>query len=98
VRLAALLARSRRNGRAARAASVASLNLVTARRDVPHTVLLRAVEPFEDLSDKTHGPGLLCGAFNIWKAQDGLDLCGEQLWIERPAARPTNAQRCHLVG
>jgi DNA-3-methyladenine glycosylase len=60
------------------------MNIVTARKGVPHAVLLRALEPVEGITDKTWGPGLLCRAMGIDRTLNGIDLCGERLWLERP--------------
>jgi len=64
------------------------MNVVTAHEDVPHAVLLRALEPIEGLSDKTWGPGLLCRAMRIDRSLTGEDLCGDRLWLERPRVQP----------
>jgi DNA-3-methyladenine glycosylase len=70
------------------------LNVVTEREDYPAAVLIRAVEPTEgvelmqkqrplrDVSRLTNGPGKLCQAFGIDRRLNGLDLCGESLFIE----------------
>jgi DNA-3-methyladenine glycosylase len=63
------------------------LNVVTAAVDVPHAVLIRALEPVSGVTDKTWGPGLLCRAMNIDKRLNGADLLGDVLWLERPAER-----------
>ena len=60
-------------------------NVVTNKRDVPHAVLVRAVEPVEGIELATHGPGLLCRAMHIDRSSSGVDLEGPALWIERPA-------------
>jgi DNA-3-methyladenine glycosylase len=60
------------------------LNVVTAETGVPHAVLIRAVEPIEGVNGTTHGPGLLCRAFEINRTMSGTDLLGDELWIERP--------------
>jgi DNA-3-methyladenine glycosylase len=60
------------------------MNVVTREVDVPQAVLLRGLEPIENLSDKTWGPGLLCRAMNIDRSLNGTDLLGSTLWIERP--------------
>jgi DNA-3-methyladenine glycosylase len=60
------------------------VNVVTREVDVPQAVLLRGLEPVENLPDKTWGPGLLCRAMNIDRTLNGADLCGTRLWIERP--------------
>jgi DNA-3-methyladenine glycosylase len=77
------------------------LNIVTEAVGVPHAVLLRALEPVMQISDKTWGPGLLCRAMAIDKRLNGADLCGEVLWLERPAAltrRPPRIARAQRVG
>ena len=60
------------------------MNIVTSRKGVPHAVLLRALEPIAGVTDKTWGPGLLCRAMGIDLLQNGTDLCGERMWLERP--------------
>jgi DNA-3-methyladenine glycosylase len=62
------------------------LNVVTGARDVPHAVLLRALEPLDGLTERTWGPGLLCRALGIDKRLNGVDLRGRQLWLEHPPA------------
>ena len=70
------------------------LNFVTGPADHPHVVLIRAVEPIEgigrmrerrgSMKDKnlTSGPGKLCIAFGIDRAQNGADLTGNTIWVE----------------
>jgi DNA-3-methyladenine glycosylase len=60
------------------------MNVVTSRKDVPHAVLLRGLEPVAGITDKTWGPGLLCRAMGIDRTMNGTDLCGKRLWLERP--------------
>ncbi len=62
------------------------MNVVTAKKGVPHAVLLRALEPVSGITSKTWGPGLLCRALGIDRALNGENLRGERLWIERPPA------------
>jgi DNA-3-methyladenine glycosylase len=50
-------------------------------------VLLRAVEPVSGIEDRTSGPGLLCRAMGIDRRLNGIDLCGQTLWLERPQER-----------
>ena len=70
-------------------------NVVTGVADVPHAVLVRALEPVEGValmrkrrraaSDRelTSGPGKLCQALGIDRALDAADLLGPRVWIER---------------
>jgi DNA-3-methyladenine glycosylase len=51
------------------------LNFVTAGRDVPECVLVRALEPVEGIEGKSDGPGKLCKALHLDKSFYGLDLC-----------------------
>lgn len=69
-------------------------NIVTGEIDYPHAVLIRAVEPVENIEimrrrrgtmkDKnlTSGPGKLCIAFGIDKSFDKCDLTGNKAWLE----------------
>jgi DNA-3-methyladenine glycosylase len=63
-----------------------NMNVVCARPGVAAAVLIRALEPVENLDPHTRGPGLLCRAMGIDKTRYGCDLCGEELFIEQPAA------------
>ena len=66
-------------------------NVVTARKDVPEAVLIRALEITEgpDLPP-ANGPGKLCIALRLGRAQNALDLTtNQELWIEdRPLTPP----------
>lgn len=84
------------------------LNLVTAPEEVPHAVLLRAVEPLAGISQTTHGPGLLCRALGIDRSLNRHDFTQaqagsphRQFWIERPrarAARPVQLASSPRIG
>jgi DNA-3-methyladenine glycosylase len=69
------------------------LNIVTGGEGVPHAVLLRALEPVENVAAKTWGPGLLCRALNIDRRLNGSNLCGDVLWLEQPARVPLGQSR-----
>jgi DNA-3-methyladenine glycosylase len=69
-------------------------NVVTNVADVPHAVLVRALEPVEGVElmrrrrgvaaplDLTSGPGKLCIALGIDRRLDGADLLGDRIWLE----------------
>jgi len=69
-------------------------NVVTNVADVPHAVLIRALEPVEGIDvmrrrrhnqpdqNLTNGPGKLCIALGIDRQLDRADLLGDQVWIE----------------
>jgi len=69
-------------------------NVVTNVAEIPHAVLIRAVEPVEGIEvmrkrrhnqpdhNLTNGPGKLCIALGIDRQLDRADLLGNQVWIE----------------
>jgi DNA-3-methyladenine glycosylase len=68
-------------------------NVVSNVADVPHAILVRALEPIEGIEvmrerrshpDKnlTNGPGKLCIAMGIDRQLDRADLLGDRVWIE----------------
>jgi DNA-3-methyladenine glycosylase len=72
-------------------------NVVTQDEGIGHAVLLRAVEPVEgiplmarrrglktgDVKSLCSGPAKLCQAFGIARKENGTDLYGDAIWIER---------------
>jgi DNA-3-methyladenine glycosylase len=74
-------------------------NVVTNVADVPHAVLIRALEPVEGLAlmrrrrpgrtdrELTNGPGRLCTALGITRSHDRADLRGEDVWLEEGPRR-----------
>ena len=60
-------------------------NVVTRERNVPHAVLIRALEPLENIEARTSGPGLLCRALGIDRSLNGTDLRQSPLYIEQPS-------------
>jgi DNA-3-methyladenine glycosylase len=69
-------------------------NVVSGVADVPHAILVRALEPVEGIEimrarrhshpdhNLTNGPGKLCIAMGIDRQLDGADLLGEHVWLE----------------
>jgi len=75
------------------------VNFVTRDEGTPHAVLIRAVEPVLHLDENTHGPGLLCKAFNIDRRLTGADLCGGGvMWVEQRDDRAVKVTRATRVG
>lgn len=60
------------------------MNVVTEREGHASAVLLRALEPIENVEDKTRGPGLLCKAMQIDKRLNGRDLLSDDFHIADP--------------
>jgi DNA-3-methyladenine glycosylase len=70
------------------------LNVVTQAEGYPAAVLIRAVEPCEGVGlmrarrragsvrHLTDGPGKICQAFDIDRRLNGLDMCGDTLFVE----------------
>ncbi|RMX04533.1 DNA-3-methyladenine glycosylase [Legionella jordanis] len=64
------------------------LNVVTEGEGSGSAVLLRAIEPVCNISQRTQGPGLLCKALEINKQHNGHDLLSETLYIAEQAGEP----------
>jgi len=86
-------------------------NVVTNVAEIPHAVLIRAVEPVEGIEvmrarrtvrtdrDLTNGPGKLCIALNIDRRFDGVDLLGSDVWLEEgEKIAPSQIQRGPRIG
>lgn len=86
------------------------LNFVTEREGFPAAVLIRAAEPVAGVDimrarypgKKDHellsGPGRLCRALGLTRAQNGLDLTGEKLYLEDYAIVVSNIGSSPRVG
>lgn len=69
-------------------------NVVSGIENVPHAILVRALEPVEGIEfmrvrrhshsdhNLTSGPGKLCIAMGIDRELNGADLLGSQVWLE----------------
>jgi DNA-3-methyladenine glycosylase len=60
------------------------MNVVTEPEGHASAVLLRAVEPVENLLGRSNGPGLLCRAMAIDRQQNGCDLLSGHFFITAP--------------
>jgi DNA-3-methyladenine glycosylase len=80
-------------------------NVVTGPAELPHAVLVRAVEPEEGVElmrerrpvkldrELTSGPGKLCRAFGITRELDGADLVtGLEVWLEETGREVSAAE------
>lgn len=87
------------------------LNLVTTRRDSPHAVLLRAVEPVLGAElmaarrglpsgdvNLTNGPGKLCQAFGVDRRHYGADLTQGALFLSPGDAPRGKIARSARIG
>jgi DNA-3-methyladenine glycosylase len=59
------------------------LNVVTEQEGYPAAVLIRALEPIQNLTERTSGPGLLCKAMQIDKTYNTQDLTSDEFYIAR---------------
>lgn len=59
-------------------------NIVTGPEGQGSAVLIRALEPLGALNPNTAGPGRLCKAMGITRAENGWDLCSSMLSVCRP--------------
>ncbi len=57
------------------------LNAVTERAGHASAVLLRAVEPIQNIEGRTQGPALLCKALGVDKLRNAHDLLSNELYI-----------------
>ncbi len=60
------------------------MNVVTERTGNGAAVLIRALEPVQNLTEKTSGPGLLCRAMKIDRRLNGHDLLSDDFFIAAP--------------
>lgn len=65
------------------------MNVVTQPEGVASAVLLRAVEPVQNVEGRTQGPGLLCKAMHIDNRLNGHDLLSDDFCITDPG-EPAN--------
>lgn len=73
------------------------LNVVTQKEGHPSAVLLRAIEPIQNITARTQGPGLLCKSMQITKTLNAQDLLSEHFYIasgiEEPVFKITKRPR-----
>jgi DNA-3-methyladenine glycosylase len=64
------------------------VNMVTQPQGHASAVLLRALEPVQDLPGNTRGPALLCKAMQIDKRLNGHDLLSDDFYVAAPDTEP----------
>jgi DNA-3-methyladenine glycosylase len=62
-------------------------NIVVSQEHDPQAVLIRAVEPLENIQGATNGPGKLCKTLGISRKHNGMSLQGDTVWLEK-GSRP----------
>jgi DNA-3-methyladenine glycosylase len=65
------------------------MNIVTEREGHASAVLLRAIEPVQNVEGRTQGPGLLCKAMHIDKRLNDHDLLSNDFYIAAPRTMET---------
>lgn len=78
-------------------------NVITNQQDIPHAILVRAVQPTHGIDtilkrrkmsklkrNTAGGPGVLTKALGIKLTHDGFDLQGDRIWIEDLGEKVTN--------
>lgn len=63
------------------------MNVVTEMEGKASAVLLRALEPLQNVNGRTQGPGLLCRAMGIDKRLNGHDLLSDDFYIADDGSR-----------
>ena len=75
------------------------MNVVTEREGHASAVLLRAVEPVENIDGRTQGPGLLCKAMGIDRRLNGHDLVTDDFYVaDPPEERPFTIVKRPRIG
>ena len=59
------------------------VNVVTEKKGNGSAVLIRAVEPIQNIDERTQGPGLLCKAMYIDKRLQGHDLLSSDFYLAK---------------
>jgi DNA-3-methyladenine glycosylase len=80
-------------------------NVVTNKKDTPHAVLVRALEPIDGVPlmlertgkttldhTLTRGPGNLSRALGLYTKHTGTSLLGDEIWIEDDGWRPKKSE------
>ncbi|MBI1812493.1 DNA-3-methyladenine glycosylase [Candidatus Peregrinibacteria bacterium] len=63
------------------------LNVVTEKEGNASAILIRALEPIQNLDGRGSGPGLVCRSLHLNRSWNGHDLVSDDLFIAEPDAR-----------
>ena len=74
------------------------MNVVTQAEGRASAVLLRALEPVQNVGGRTQGPGLLCRAMGIDKHLNGHDLTSRDFYIADDGAAPASIVKRPRIG
>lgn len=75
------------------------VNVVTEAEGHASAVLIRALEPVENIHSRTQGPGLLCKAMQITKHLHGHDLLSDDFYLtESPAPQRVTIVKRPRIG
>lgn len=74
-------------------------NVVTEPAGIGAAVLIRAIEPIANITERTSGPGLLCKAMMIDKTLNGVSLLSQNLFITNAkASQPIDIVAAPRIG
>ena len=74
------------------------MNVVTEAEGHGAAVLLRALAPVAGIEGRTSGPGLLCKAMGIDRSLNGIDLCGNALYVTEENGETFSVSRRPRIG
>lgn len=75
------------------------MNLVSGPVGSGSGVLLRALEPIEGILLPTNGPGRLCKALGVTRADYGTDVCEDQIYVlDTPLAQGERIEKSPRIG
>ncbi len=75
------------------------MNVVTEEEGHASAVLIRAVEPIQNISARTAGPGLLCKAMHITRNLNAHDLLSDNFYIaETKTTEPFVTSKSPRIG
>jgi len=74
------------------------MNVVTEPAGKGAAILLRAIEPLQNINQRSRGPGLLCQALQITRDLNGEDLLGNTLFLATDGHVPNKIVKRPRIG